>query len=92
MIPFMIFSIPMTLLPFLSSLKSGSLLWSNEAVGSSNFLLSCTAKVFVSVPSKAVETCIIADSGFFKNFLYQGGVQSTVFGVFEDLKFKISEG
>ena len=35
--------------------------------------------------------CILADSGFFKNFLYQGGVKSTVFWVFEDLKFKISE-
>ena len=34
----------------------------------------------------------LADSGFFKNFLYQGGVKSTVFWVFEDLKFKISEG
>ena len=32
----------------------------------------------------------LADSGFFKNFLYQGGVKSTVFKVFEDLKFKIS--
>ena len=36
--------------------------------------------------------CILADSGFFKNFLYQGGVKSTVSCVFEDLKFKISEG
>ena len=35
---------------------------------------------------------ILADSGFFKNFLYQGGVKSTVSWVFEDLKFKISEG
>ena len=34
----------------------------------------------------------LADSGFFKNFLYQGGVKSTVSWVFEDLKFKISEG
>ena len=34
----------------------------------------------------------LADSGFFKNFLYQGGVKSTVFWVIEDLKFKISEG
>ena len=34
----------------------------------------------------------LANSGFFKNFLYQGGVTSTVFWVFEDLKFKISEG
>ena len=36
--------------------------------------------------------CILADSGFFKNILYQGGVKSTVSWVFEDLKFKISEG
>ena len=36
----------------------------------------------------------LADTGFFKNFLYQGGVKSTVSWVFEieDLKFKISEG
>ena len=34
----------------------------------------------------------LADSGFFKNLLHQGGVESTVFWVFEDLKFKISEG
>ena len=33
----------------------------------------------------------LADSGFFKNFLYQGGVTSTVSWVFEDLKLKISE-
>ena len=36
--------------------------------------------------------CTLADSGFFRNFLYQGGVKSTVSWVFEDLKFKISEG
>ena len=36
--------------------------------------------------------CMLADSGFLKNFLYQGGVKSTVSWVFEDLKFKISEG
>ena len=36
--------------------------------------------------------CNLADSGFFENFLYQGGVKSTVSWVFEDLKFKISEG
>ena len=35
---------------------------------------------------------ILADSGISKNFLYQGGVKSTVSWVFEDLKFKISEG
>ena len=35
---------------------------------------------------------MLADSGFFLNFLYQGGVKATVFWVFEELKFKISEG
>ena len=34
----------------------------------------------------------LADSEFFSDFWYQGGVKSTVSGVFEDLKFKISEG
>ena len=37
----------------------------------------------------------LADSGFLFNFYYQGGsggMKSTVSGVFEDLKFKISEG
>jgi hypothetical protein len=34
----------------------------------------------------------LADSGFFKDFLYQGGMKSTVSWVFEDLKFKNSEG
>ena len=36
--------------------------------------------------------CTLADSGFLKNFLYQVCVKSTVSCVFEDLKFKISEG
>ena len=35
---------------------------------------------------------LLADSGFLKNFLYQGSVKSRVSWVFEDLKFKISEG
>jgi hypothetical protein len=34
----------------------------------------------------------LADSGFFKNVLYQGGEKSTVSWVLEDLNFKISEG
>ena len=34
----------------------------------------------------------LADSGFFLDFEYQGGVKYTVSGVFEDLEFKISEG
>ena len=44
--------------------------------------------------SKAVlrAVCILADSGFSLNFLYQGGVKSTVSWVFEDIKSKISEG
>ena len=34
--------------------------------------------------------CQYADSGFFQTyFQYQGGMKSTVFRVFEDLKFKI---
>ena len=49
---------------------------------------NCFSGAFLSY----VEVCILADSGFFKNFLYQGGVTSTVSWVFEDLKFKISEG
>ena len=36
--------------------------------------------------------CTVADSEFFKNFLYHGGVKSTASGVVEDLKFKISGG
>ena len=34
----------------------------------------------------------LVDSGFFKDFLYQGCMKSTVSWVFEDLKFKTSEG
>ena len=48
---------------------------------------------FAPVTYKFLNTVYnLADSEFFKNFLYQGGVKSTLFGVFEDLKFKISEG
>ena len=36
--------------------------------------------------------CTVADSGFLKKKLYQGCVKSTVSWVFEDLKFKNSEG
>ena len=35
---------------------------------------------------------ILADSGFFLDCYYQSGVKPTVYGVFQDLKFKISEG
>ena len=38
------------------------------------------------------DTYTLADSGFFLDFQYQVGVKSTVSGVFEGLKFKISEG
>ena len=41
---------------------------------------------------EAYYVCMLADSGVLKNVLYQGGVRSTVSWVFEDLKFKISEG
>ena len=41
---------------------------------------------------EAYYVCMLADSGVFKNVLYQGGVRSTVSWVFEDLNFKISEG
>ena len=43
------------------------------------------------IEPSAYAICILADSRFFKNSLYQGGVKCTVFWVFEDLKFKISE-
>ena len=57
------------------------------------FLHTCTASLVVVVVVQDESTVyILADSGFFKNFLYQGGVKSTVSWVFEDLKFKISEG
>ena len=44
------------------------------------------------IPKEPLLVCTIANSGFFKNFLYQGGVKSTVSWVLEDLKFKISDG
>ena len=34
----------------------------------------------------------LGDSGFFSTSRYQGIVKATVSGVFEDLKFKVSEG
>ena len=48
--------------------------------------------VSLGSPLHSHHVCMLADSGFFKNFLYQGGVKSTISCVFEDLKFKISEG
>ena len=47
-------------------------------------------KALVCVQDFMVPT--LADSRFFKNFLYQGGEKSTVSWIFENLKFKISEG
>ena len=35
---------------------------------------------------------MLADLGFFKKILHQGGVKSTISWAFEDLKIKISEG
>ena len=55
--------------------------WFSDIRFNDNFWFRCFSAIY-----------ILADSGFFKNFLYQGGVKSTVSGVFEDLKFKISEG
>ena len=43
------------------------------------------------VSGPTIGICTLADSGFFKIFLYQGGVKSTVPWILEDLKFKISE-
>ena len=34
---------------------------------------------------------MLADSGFFKTFLYQGGVKSTVSWVFEDLSLEFQK-
>ena len=36
--------------------------------------------------------CTLGDSGDFKISRYRGIVKATVYGVFEDLKFKVSEG
>ena len=52
----------------------------------------CLVLSTLRVKNVHVEVGTLADSGFLKNFLYQGGVKTTVFWVFEDLKFKISEG
>ena len=57
------------------------------------FLSNFLAMIFQLIFCLWVKKCIyiLADSGFFKNFLYQGVVKSTVSWVFENLKFKISE-
>ena len=56
------------------------------------FLLKC-----IYVQGRSLHTLCslvrrLADSGYFENLLYQGGVKSTVSWVLEDLKFKSSEG
>ena len=39
-----------------------------------------------------LKVCTLADSGFFKNLLHQGGVKSTVFFlIFENLEIKIQK-
>ena len=35
---------------------------------------------------------MLAGLGFFLDCYYQGGMKPTAFGVFQDLKFEISEG
>ena len=47
---------------------------------------------YVCILKVRLEVHTLADWGFLKDFLYQGGVKSTVSWVFEDIKFKISEG
>ena len=42
-------------------------------------------------PSVEKSQYALADSGFFKNFLYQGGVRSTLFWVLEDLNSVLYE-
>ena len=51
-----------------------------------------TALIAFCNSAKIQGTYTLVDSGFFKDFQYQGGVKSTFSRVFEDLKFKISEG
>ena len=56
-----------------------------------SFYANFTYVTFQKVPIPHL-THTLAKTGLFKNFLYQVGVKSTVFWVFEDLKFKISQG
>ena len=60
---------------------------SKTKIGVNKWELTFDASVF-----SQFDLCRLADSGFFLDFQYQGGVKSTVSGVFDDLKFKISEG
>ena len=63
---------------------------SAESVHSNFLVKSKPCQIYVLLTNYIVHT--LANSGFFKNFLYQGGVTSIDSWVFEDLKFKISEG
>ena len=63
---------------------------SAESVHSNFLVKSKPCQIYVLLTNYIVHT--LANSGFFKNFLYQGGVRSTVSWVFDDLKFKISKG
>ena len=56
-----------------------------DFVNGTNFSSNCRCKRY-----SPTYLCTLADSGFFENFLYRGGVKSTVSWVFEDLKFKRS--
>ena len=48
-------------------------------------------KLLFGVHSQCYVVYKLADSGFFLDFWYQGGVKSTVFGIFEGLRFKIQK-
>ena len=74
---------PATILQFLKSSGKKDLFWKFV------FLYARTLRQDFSLQKYV---CTLVDSGFFKTFLYQGGVKSTVSWVFEDPKFKISEG
>ena len=55
-----------------------------------SLLFPCRVLIVVQCQRKKV--CMLGYSGFFRlQGMYQGIVKATVFGVFEDLKFKISE-
>ena len=57
------------------------------------YVVDLYRKVFCNdLMSFLLSNIYISRFRIFKNFLYQGGVKSTVFLVFEDLKFKISDG
>ena len=61
-----------------------------------NFLFAAINLVSLDIRLRYIQSNLIyvhqPIQDFFLDFQYQGGVRSTVSGVFEDLKFKISEG